>query len=194
MSKTILQIANEIGVSKQAIQKRLTREPLKSSIQAYIKVVDGTKQIDDIGETLIKSAFSENSSIDVHKDTSTDKTDVPIDVHSEIIGLLTSNLEIIQNQLLEKDRQITKLQAELSEERKHGREIADKLAVLANNAQQLHGGTLGQLTADGDSRSDDGAGQTVEASMRSVDEIYKTTEKRGLFGIFSKKGGRKSDS
>lgn len=57
MSKTIKQIADELGVSKQAVQKRLSREPLLTEIQPYIKVVGGIKYIGADGEILIKSAF-----------------------------------------------------------------------------------------------------------------------------------------
>lgn len=50
MSKTIKQLAEELGVSKQAIQKRLTREPLRSSVAPYISTVGGTKYIEVVGE------------------------------------------------------------------------------------------------------------------------------------------------
>ena len=60
MSKTIRQIAEELGVSKQAVQKRMSRKPLCTSIQMYISTVHGVKYIDDVGETIIKMAFLEN--------------------------------------------------------------------------------------------------------------------------------------
>lgn len=60
MSKTIKQIADELGVTKQAVQKRLSREPLCTSVQPYISTVGSTKYIDGDGENLIKSAFQSN--------------------------------------------------------------------------------------------------------------------------------------
>ena len=75
MSKTIKQIADEIGVTKQAVQKRLSREPLHSEISKYIHQEGTTKYIDVEGENLIKSAFGKTS-ID---NTSIDKNNVSID-------------------------------------------------------------------------------------------------------------------
>ncbi len=57
MSKTIKQIADELGVSKQSVQKRLSREPLCTTVAPYISTINGTKYIDVAGETLIKLAF-----------------------------------------------------------------------------------------------------------------------------------------
>ena len=60
MSKTIKQIADELGVTKQAVQKRLSREPLYTSIQPYISTVGTTKYIEAAGEAMIKSEFQSN--------------------------------------------------------------------------------------------------------------------------------------
>ena len=79
MSKTIKQLAEELGVSKQAIQKRLTREPLRSSVAPYISTVGGTKYIEVVGENLIKSAFQRASLDAAPIDTGIDKTAAPID-------------------------------------------------------------------------------------------------------------------
>lgn len=90
MSKTIKQIADELGVSKQAIQKRLSREPLLSSVAPYISTVSGTKYIAVDGENLIKSAFNKNgidtTSIDMSIDnnnTSIDKS-IPVSIPKSI--------------------------------------------------------------------------------------------------------------
>ena len=79
MSKTIKQIADELGVSKQAIQKRLSREPLLSSVAPYISTVNGTKHIAVDGENLIKSAFSKNGIDTMSIDTSIDNNNTSID-------------------------------------------------------------------------------------------------------------------
>ena len=47
--KTIKQIAEEIGVSKQAVQKRIAREPLCTHLCPHIQTENGTKYIDDTG-------------------------------------------------------------------------------------------------------------------------------------------------
>lgn len=119
--KTIKQIADEIGVTKQAIQKRLTREPLCTSLSPYISTDNGTKYIAEIGESLIKQAFAKNepttASIDVAGnytrvgvDASVDiPTDVHSDVYSDIIKILQENLNIVQKQIEVKDKQIEEL-------------------------------------------------------------------------------------
>lgn len=79
MSKTIKQIADELGVSKQAIQKRLSREPLLSSVAPYISTVSGTKYIAVDGENLIKSAFNKNGIDTTSIDMSIDNNNTSID-------------------------------------------------------------------------------------------------------------------
>lgn len=57
MSKSIKQIADEIGVSKQAIFKKIKREPLSTSLQQFISTVDGRLMVSVDGEKIIKQAF-----------------------------------------------------------------------------------------------------------------------------------------
>ena len=113
--KTIKEIAEEIGVSKQAVQKRISREPLYTSIQPYISTVGGTKYIAYIGESLIKSTFYENDRQPVADNQPTTLyTHVDSDVYSvlkETIDTLKLQLEVKDNQLAEKDKQIGELTA-----------------------------------------------------------------------------------
>jgi len=60
--KTIKQIADEIGVSKQALQKRMAREPFFTVLKPYIKIENGTKYINQTGLSYIKSIYSKNAS------------------------------------------------------------------------------------------------------------------------------------
>jgi len=96
--KTIKQIADKFGVSKQAIQKRLSREPLKSRIEPYIEMIDGTKYIDDNGEKIIKSLYT--------------TTDASINKGIDTENFLYATL---QKELDAKNRQIEELQAENKE-------------------------------------------------------------------------------
>lgn len=57
MSKSIKQIADEIGVSKQAIFKKIKREPLSTSLQQFISTIDGRLMVSVDGEKIIKQAF-----------------------------------------------------------------------------------------------------------------------------------------
>ena len=113
--KTIKEIAEEIGVSKQAVQKRISREPLYTRIQPYISTVGGTKYIAYIGENLIKSTFSENERQPV-VDNQPTTLYIPVDsdvysVLKETIDTLKLQLEVKDNQLAEKDKQIGELTA-----------------------------------------------------------------------------------
>lgn len=151
--KTIKQIADEIGVSKQAVQKRIAREPLCTSIQAYISTHEGIKYIDEAGENLIKSAFTKIQPTTTYTDISIDIPDnqqptvhsaVHTDIHSEILKTLQENLLILQEQLKVKDKQIEDLEndkrelhEEMKVEREHSWQQADKLAELTRNSQIL---------------------------------------------------------
>lgn len=123
--KTIKQIADEIGVSKQAVRKKITPE-----IGNQFAVTKGnTVYISEQGETLIKSAFFKVTGNQV-----TSNETVTID------NLVT----ILQEDIRAKNQQIADLTAELTREREHSRETSDKLARLTENAQTLHLGTIHQ--------------------------------------------------
>jgi len=91
VSKTIKEIAEEIGVSKQAVFKKMKREPLSTGLQGLTTTVDGQNRL----------------------------------------------YEILERELQAKNEQIVALQAELSKERQHSREQAERIAVLADQAQRL---------------------------------------------------------
>lgn len=110
MSKTIKQIADELGVSKQAVQKRLSREPLYTSIQPYVYTQNGVKYIEVVGENLIKSAFYKTGidtmSIDKNDHLSIDKPDLSIPLYTPIIETLQATIDTLQEQLNTKDKQL----------------------------------------------------------------------------------------
>lgn len=141
--KTIKQIADEIGVSKQAIQKRLNRKPLCTSIQPYIYTENGTKYIDKIGENIVINAFKNNqnnkytnSGIDIDIDLDVDKSK---DVDSNVYTVLKASIETLQSQLEIKDKQIEAQSATI-----------ENLSSALNAAQALHAGTIqNQLITDG---------------------------------------------
>lgn len=58
--KTIREIADEIGVSKQAVFKKIKREPLSTSLRGLTSTVDGRLTVSVDGEKLIKQAFSQD--------------------------------------------------------------------------------------------------------------------------------------
>ena len=143
--KTIRQIADEIGVSKQAVFKKIKREPLSTSLQGFTTTVDGRLMVSVDGEKLIKQAFSggEVSTTDNQlPPTESDEKTVEVDGQNALY-------EILKMELQAKNEQIAALQAELSKERQHSREQAEKIAVLADQAQKLQLAQMSPQLMDG---------------------------------------------
>jgi len=116
--KTIKQIADEIGVSKQAVHQKIKQEPLSTSLRQLTSTKGRTLTIDVDGESLIKRAFSSNV---VNQVDEVDVNEASIDVNelstenasfnSGIIELLQENIAVLQEQLKIKDKQIEELTA-----------------------------------------------------------------------------------
>lgn len=126
--KTIKQIADEIGVSKTAVRKKIENLGLQSSLRK-----NGNQfAIDEEQERLIKSAFLQN-------ETQTENANLVCD-KSESLQLVSDVVSILQEQLREKDRQLEKQQ----------QSIKELTAALENTtaslkaAQALHAGTMQQ--------------------------------------------------
>lgn len=107
--KTIKQLADEIGVTKQAVQKRISREPLYTDLQPYVYTQNKTKYIIEYGESLIKQAFNFDT-IDKPTTLSIDKNK---NVHSDVYTILQKTIDTLQGQLEQKDKQIESLQEQL---------------------------------------------------------------------------------
>lgn len=163
MNKTIRQIADEIGVSKQAVFKKIKREPLSTSLQGLMATVDGRLTVSVDGENLIKQAFLRSGSSTKYEevdgvcrqlvdDSSTKYADVEQPVQPEsnnrfnqnstdsppIIQLLQSTIDTLQNQLDVKDKLIEELNSRLAES--NAALVAAQQTAQA--AQALHAGTL----------------------------------------------------
>jgi len=115
MSKTIKQIADEIGVSKTAVRKKITFEIANQ----FTETIGNTVYISKEGESLIKSAFGQNNINQV--------TDNQTQTVSFLVSILQKELEQKNKQLEQKDKQINELNERLAE----AHQMADK-------AQQLH--------------------------------------------------------
>lgn len=61
--KTVSEIAREIGISRQALYKRIKAEPLSSDLQPFTSRVDGILYISADGEELIISVCSSSSRV-----------------------------------------------------------------------------------------------------------------------------------
>jgi len=111
--KTILQIAKEIGVSKQAVYKRF-KGRLYAEVSPFTHTKDGTTYIEETGEIIIKEDFVKNGSIsDIDTDIDTEhKRDTQADTAVyTLISMLQKELEV-KNKQIEELTATIRLQAE----------------------------------------------------------------------------------
>ena len=106
--KTIKQIADELGVSKTAVRKKIENLGLQSSLRK-----NGNQfAIDEIQEKLIKQAFSGNETETKNANQSqTENHEV-----SDLVSVLHTTISVLKAELEAKDRQIEKLQMLLDQE------------------------------------------------------------------------------
>ena len=132
--KTIRQIADEIGVSKTAVNKQIANLGLRSGLRK-----NGNQfAIDEHQEALIKEAFSEKSQTEIENQTQTENHEV-----SDLVCVLQATIDTLQGQLEVKDRQIEKLTEAL---------VAAQQTAAA--AQALHAGTIQQQLLTGEAGVD----------------------------------------
>ena len=144
--KTIREIADEIGVSKQAVFKKIKREPLSTSLRGLTSTVDGRLTVSVDGEKLIKQAFSAGTPSTNHQ---------PVDgvVDGQVDGLiavLQATIDTLQGQLEVKDRQIEQQTQTITR-------LSDALVAAqqtAAAAQALHAGTMHQQLLSGEAGAD----------------------------------------
>ena len=130
--KTIRQIADEIGVSKTAVNKQIANLGLRSGLRK-----NGNQfAIDEHQEALIKQAFSEKSQTEIENQSQT-KTQTENHEVGDLVCVLQATIDTLQGQLEVKDRQIAKLTEAL---------VAAQQTAAA--AQALHAGTMKQETLE----------------------------------------------
>ena len=138
--KTIRQIADEIGVSKQAVYKRY-KGKLHTVCAPYAHTEQEVLYLSEQAETIIKQDFlKDDRSNGAHTDTHTERSIGAVPEQSQedsVVAVLQATIDTLQGQLEVKDRQIEKLTEALV--------AAQKTAAAA---QALHAGTIQQqLTA-----------------------------------------------
>ena len=127
--KTIRQIADEIGVSKQAVYKRY-KGKLHTVCAPYAHTEQGVLYLSEQAETLIKQDFlKDDRSIGAVQEQSQE---------ASVVAVLQATIDTLQGQLTVKDRQIEELNARLAE-------VSSALLAAqqtAAAAQALHAGTI----------------------------------------------------
>ena len=166
MAKTIKQIADEIGVSKQTVYKRY-KGKLYTVCAPYAHTEQGVLYIEEQGETLIKQDFLQKEcSIGAHTYAHTERSNGAVLEQSEnagVVAVLQTTIDTLQGQLAIKDKQIEELNARLAE-------VSSALVTAqqtAAAAQALHAGTMHQQLLSGKSGADQPERETEPVQKRS---------------------------
>lgn len=158
--KTIRQIADEIGVSKQTVYKRF-KGKLHSVCAPYAHTVNGVLYVDEDGEKLIKQDFFQGN----HSNATPMEHSVcaPMEhsngvvlerIQDEHIADLQATIDTLKGQLEVKDKQIEQLTSAL---------VAAQQTAAA--AQALHAGTMQQQLLSGEAGVDQ-MGQEPEPGQK----------------------------
>lgn len=132
MAKTIKEIADEIGVSKTAVRKQIANLKLQTSLRK-----NGNQfAIDDKQEMLIKQAFFKKTETKNANQTET-KTQTGNHKVSDLVCVLQTTIDTLQNQLSIKDEQIESQS-----------KIIENLSAALEAAQALHAGTIQHTLTD----------------------------------------------
>ena len=152
MAKTIKEIADELGVSKTAVSKQIANLGLRSSLRK-----NGNQfAIENQQEKLIKMAFRKNKQREIagenlvsdEQSQTTNANQSQTENHEvcDLVCVLQTTVDTLQEQLSVKDQQSRDLNARLAE---------CSTALLAAQetaraAQALHAGTIQQQLSDGE--------------------------------------------
>ena len=126
MAKTIKQIADELGISKQAVFKRIDNLGLRSKLTK----IDNQLMVEKEQENMIKSAFSEKqpSTKPSTKLSTKPSTSLQLEtVNDAVVEVLLNQSEMLKNELKIKNKQIEELNKRLEENQK-----------LLDQQQKLH--------------------------------------------------------
>lgn len=151
--KTIRQIADELGVSKQAVYKRF-RGKLHTVCAPYAHTEQGVLYLEEQGETLIKQDFlQDDRSVGAHTDTHTERSNGAVleqGQQADLMAVLQATIDTLQGQLEVKDRQIEQQAQTITR-------LSDALIAAqqtAAAAQALHAGTMHQQLLSGEAGAD----------------------------------------
>ena len=158
--KTIRQIADELGVSKQAVYKRF-KGKLHTVCAPYAHTEQGVLYLEEQGETIIKQDFLQDDRfIRAHTHTKcSNRAVLEQGQQANLVAVLQATIDTLQGQLEVKDRQIEQLTSAL---------VAAQQTAAA--AQALHAGTMKQQLL---------SGKVLDAQKRR-----KVKQKRGWLHLF----------
>ena len=209
--KTIRQIADEIGVTRQAVyQKIKSNKSAVKHLQLCTFTVDSTKYYTSDGEKLIKSLFSDKQAVNKGVNVSTDSVYTPVNdftpckqekmpintafsgntvnkAVNEGVNKFTANFtDLFTAQLTEKDKQLAEKDKQIAEKDK---QLAEKdiqiarLTALLQNAQEQQAALLQTLAAEQALAAADKKQLLLQAGATEQQENSNPPEnvKRGFF-------------
>jgi predicted DNA-binding protein YlxM (UPF0122 family) len=154
--KTIPQIAKEIGVTRQAIYKKIKKEPLLTSLQGLTVMNNNKLTVDSNGETLIKTAFDKNVSITVNKKTDIVSTDEVNNITKEVDNnsdelprSLQEQIKILTSQIESKDRLIEVLENEMKYKNEQIQALTTADRIQAESINAARHNELAETIIDG---------------------------------------------
>ncbi len=139
MGKTIKQIAEEIGVTPQAIYQKKKQEPLSTALNRHSTKKGNAVYFDEIGQALIQQAFEVLEEKDFQEIKEPDLKDI------KQIKALEQALSILEKELVNKGKTIESQQEIILAQQSTIRELSSSLQTMTdslNKAQALHAGTI----------------------------------------------------
>ena len=170
--KTIRQIADEIGVSKQAVYKRY-KGKLYTVCAPYAHTEQGVLYLSEQAETLIKQDFLRDGCPNgSHTDTHTERSIGAVPEQSQeagVVAILQATIDTLQGQLSVKDKQIEELNARLAES--NAALVAAQQTAQA--AQALHAGTIQKQLVEGSAACADQSEQEPQEKRKWWSKLFK---------------------
>jgi len=187
--KSVSEIAKEMGLTRQALYKRISSSPLKDMLEEHIDKSGGFIAISEEGAALIKN----------FGDATPPANPVNQTVNQEVQPVVTSEVaavnhaEILNKQLMDENKRMQESldffknqyeasRAELEREREHSRKLSDCVVSLSVQLTDLaRGGQI--LLAAEQNRSSLMNDADEDAPGRVVDYPEGKPRKKGLFGF-----------
>lgn len=167
--KTIRQIADEIGVSKQTVYKRF-KGKLHTVCAPYAHTEQGVLYIDEQGENLIKQDFlQDNRSNGAHTERSIGAV-LEQRQQADLVTLLQSTIDTLQGQLEVKDKQLEVKDRQIEQQAQTITQLTEALVAsqqTAAAAQALHAGTMHQQLLSGEAGADQQGKEPEPSQKRS---------------------------
>ncbi len=183
MGKTIKELAKELNVSKQAVWQRIKRnKTLEKAFNEHSKTINGTVFIDEKGESIIKTAYS-NNTYTINIDDAINDIDINVDNNkmfttnidtNKLIETLEKTLDSLKEQLNIKDKQIDELTSIL----KSSQIQIENLTNALKAAQALHAGTIKErLSTESDLTEDELEKEIEKKQKRFFSKLFKKKNK-----------------